>query len=88
MKVDQNWIIDTEDIDIKNSKLRFYVLRKGTKNEFEGASDIEREFTAKSRINFSTFKSKSGPNVQSFDLIRYATNDGFWSIFDRIFKSW
>ena len=65
MKVDQNWMIDTEDVDIKKSKLRFYVSRKGTKDEFEGPTDFEKEFTAKLRINCSTFTSKMQKSMGS-----------------------
>ena len=59
MKIDDNWTIDTEDVDIKKSKLRFYVIRRATKEEFEGETDLEREFTAKYRINCKTFRSKT-----------------------------
>ena len=58
MKIDNNWTIDTEDVDIKRSKLRFYVIRRATKDEIEGDTEIDREFTAKYRINCKSFTSK------------------------------
>ncbi len=59
MRIDKNFTIDTEDVDIKKSKLRFYVIRRATNDEFEGTTDVEREFTAKYRINCKTFTSKT-----------------------------
>ena len=34
IKISKNWSIDTEDVHIKRGKLRFYMQRIGTRNEF------------------------------------------------------
>ena len=65
MRIDKNFTIDTEDVDIKKSKLRFYVIRGATNDEFEGTTDVEREFTAKYRINCKTFTSKTQKSIFS-----------------------
>ena len=32
--ITKNWSIDTQDVQVKSSKLRFYMKRVGTRNEF------------------------------------------------------
>ena len=34
IKINKNWSIDTEDVHVKSGKLRFYMKRIGTRNEF------------------------------------------------------
>ena len=36
VRINKNWTIDTNDVEIKSGKLRFYMERNATKDEFEG----------------------------------------------------
>ena len=49
--INKNWSIDTEDVHIKRGKLRFYMQRIGTWNEFREHSSYLLTYTGKVRIN-------------------------------------
>ena len=55
IKINKNWSIDTEDVQVRNGKLRFYMKRIGTRNEFGEHSKYLLTFTGKVRINCDNF---------------------------------
>ena len=55
IKINKNWSIDTDDVDVKNGKLRFYVKRIGTQNEFGEHSKYLLTYTGKVRVNCDKF---------------------------------
>jgi len=57
MKINQAWMIDTEDVELKGSKFRFYVERRATKDEV-GERDYIASYVGKLRLRCSDFSSK------------------------------
>ena len=57
IKISKNWSIDTEDIHVKRGKLRFYMKRIGTRNEFREHSSYLLTYTGKVRVNCDNFTS-------------------------------
>ena len=57
MKINDAWIIDTEDVELKGSKFRFYVERRATKDEI-GDRDYVLSYVGKLRLRCSDFSSK------------------------------
>tara|TARA_A100001388_G_scaffold275173_1_gene260176 strand:- start:616 stop:1119 length:504 start_codon:yes stop_codon:yes gene_type:complete len=55
IKINKNWSIDTEDVQVRNGKLRFYMKRIGTRNEFGEHSKYLLTYTGKVRINCDNF---------------------------------
>ena len=53
--ISKNWSIDTEDVHVKNGKLRFYMKRIGTRNEFGEHSKYLLTYTGKVRVNCDNF---------------------------------
>ena len=49
MKINEAWMIDTEDIELKGSKFRFYVERWATKDEV-GERDYIASYVGKMRL--------------------------------------
>ena len=56
VRIDENWMIDTEDVEVKSGKLRFYVQRNATKDEFEGPSQYVMSYIGKARIKCDKFQ--------------------------------
>ncbi len=54
-KITKNWSIDTENVQVKKGKLRFYIKRIGTRNEFKEHSNYLLTYTGKIRINCDNF---------------------------------
>ena len=57
IKINKNWSIDTEDVRVKSGKLRFYMKRIGTRNEFGEHSKYLLSFKGKVRVNCDNFTS-------------------------------
>ena len=53
--ITKNWSIDTQDVQVKSSKLRFYMKRIGTRNEFGEHSNYLLSYTGKVRVNCDNF---------------------------------
>ena len=49
IKINQVWMIDTEDVELKGSKFRFYVERRATKDEV-GERDYLASYVGKLRL--------------------------------------
>ena len=56
VRINENWIIDTEDVEVKSGKLRFYMQRTATKDEFEGPSQYIASYIGKVRIKCDKFQ--------------------------------
>ena len=56
VRINENWMIDTEDVEVKSGKLRFYVQRNATKDEFEGPSQYVMSYIGKARIKCDKFQ--------------------------------
>ena len=57
LRIHKNWKIDTEDVEVKSGKLRFYMERNATKDEFEGQTGYNRSYVGKVRVNCDKFTS-------------------------------
>ncbi len=55
IEINKNWSIDTEDVHVKRGKLRFYMRRIGTRNEFGEHSKYLLTYTGKVRIDCDNF---------------------------------
>ena len=55
IKINKNWSIDTEDVHVKRGKLRFYMKRIGTRNEFGEHSKYLLTYTGKVRVDCDNF---------------------------------
>ena len=55
IKINKNWSIDTEDVHVKSGKLRFYMKRIGTRNEFGEHSKYLLTYTGKVRVDCDNF---------------------------------
>ena len=55
VRINKNWMIDTEDVEVKKGKLRFYMLRNAAKGDFTGSTQFRNDYTAKVRINCDDF---------------------------------
>ena len=55
VRINENWTIDTEDVEVKSGKLRFYMKRNATKKDFEGPSQYIQTYTGKVRVNCDKF---------------------------------
>ena len=55
VRISKNWMIDTEDVEVKKGKLRFYMLRNAAKGDFTGSTQFLNDYTAKVRINCDDF---------------------------------
>ena len=71
-KITKNWSIDTENVQVKRGKLRFYIKRIGTRNEFKEHSNYLLTYTGKIRINCDNF----------FAGIQVKRNNGSYSSVD------
>ena len=58
VRINKNWTIDTKDVEIKSGKLRFYMERNATKDEFEGQTQYIMSYVGKVRLNCDKFTSK------------------------------
>jgi len=58
VRINKNWKIDTKDVEIKSGKLRFYMERNATKDEFEGQTQYIMSYVGKVRVNCDKFTSK------------------------------
>ena len=58
VRINKNWIIDTNDVEIKSGKLRFYMERNATKDEFEGQTQYIMSYVGKVRLNCDNFTSE------------------------------
>ena len=50
---DQEWLVDTEDVEVKGTKIRFYVQRRATPEENQAEN---RGWRGKARIDCKNFK--------------------------------
>ena len=57
MRINESWLIDTEDVELKGSKLRFYVERQASKDEV-GERDYIASYVGKLRLRCSDFSTK------------------------------
>ena len=57
MRINDAWLIDTEDIELKGSKLRFYIEREARKDEI-GDNDYRVSYVGKLRLRCSDFSTK------------------------------
>ena len=57
MRVEQTLMVDTEDVEVKKGKLRFYIKRNAAPGEYEGPNALLKEYTGKLRINCDNFTS-------------------------------
>jgi len=55
VRTNPNWMIDTEDIDLKRSKIRFYVKRNALAGDFSGNTS-RAEWAGKMRVDCKTFE--------------------------------
>ena len=53
--ITKNWSIDTQDVQVNNGKLRFYMKRIGTRNEFKDHANYLLTYTGKVRVNCDNF---------------------------------
>ena len=56
-RVDENWTIDTEDVEIKGDKIRFWVQRNASGNE-EMSTQSRSTWTGKIRLRCGDFHSR------------------------------
>ena len=56
MKVDKNWTIDTEDVQIKNNRIRFWVDRQASPGEYAGSGRKTMTWKGKLRIDCKSFR--------------------------------
>ena len=57
MRVERTLMVDTEDVDVKKGKLRFFIKRNAAPGEYAGPNALRREYTGKLRINCDKFTS-------------------------------
>ena len=57
-RINKNWKIDTKDVEVTSGKLRFYMERNATKDEFEGQTQYIMSYVGKVRLNCDKFTSK------------------------------
>jgi len=57
MRVEPTLMVDTEDVEVKKGKLRFYIKRNSVPGEYAGPNALLREYTGKLRINCDKFTS-------------------------------
>ncbi len=64
MKINESWIIDTEDVELKGNQLRFYVERQASKDEI-GNRDYLMSYVGKLRLRCSDFSSKIQVRIEN-----------------------
>jgi hypothetical protein len=83
MRINPNYQIDTEDVDMKGTKLRFYVERNALKSEFEGSDGVARSWVGKVRVSCDDFEQRidkrqltwTGLTAQVFGANTYVRGD-------------
>ena len=70
IRINKAFMVDTEDIEIKKGKLRFYIQRNATDSD-AGQKDYVAEYQGKLRINCDKFTA----------LIQGKVNNGFGGIY-------
>ena len=81
VRINKNWKIDTKDVEIKSGKLRFYMERNATKDEFEGQTQYVMSYVGKVRVNCDKFSALIQGKVNSGLGSYYAGND--WNTITR-----
>jgi len=76
-QVNDNWLIDTEDVEIKGDQLRFWVERIATGNE-EASTQQTTSWKGKMRVRCGDFHSRSDYEATSEYGIRYIAT-GRWT---------
>ena len=76
MQINNTWKIDTEDVEVNNGKLRFFVERRAQKDEFEGPSNQLSSWIGKYRINCDKFEAMTQVRMASGVFGYYAS--GQW----------
>ena len=59
-KVDENWLIDTQDVEVKRDQIRFWVERMATGEEI-GSTQAYTSWKGKLRVRCSDFNSRIDP---------------------------
>ncbi len=57
VRTNQNWMIDTEDIDLKRSQIRFWVKRNAVPGDFAGNSS-NPDWEVKIRMDCKKFRAR------------------------------
>ena len=55
VRINPNWKIDTEDVEVKKGKLRFFMERNTKKGDFAGPSNYIQDYIGKVRVNCDKF---------------------------------